>query len=217
MSRVGQAAWGVVVLCAVGASAQQGPDHGDGPVRVDTLLAAFAKMPGLEARFIEEKHMSLLAVPLVSRGRLYFTAPGYLLRRIETPQPSQVLITPRTLVLRDADQSETIDLRSRRDVRFLVSSFVSLLAGDEAALREAYLVELAEHASGGWKMELVPKSSPLTDLIAKIQVLGHGLVVQEIRVIERTGDQTVTTLVEVDPKRQFTASERKALFGITAS
>ncbi len=217
MNRVGRGACGVMFfLCAVGASAQQGPDK-ESPVRVDTLLAAFAKMPGLEARFVEEKHMSLLAVPLVSRGRLYFTGPGYLLRRIETPQPSQVLITPSTLVLRDAHESETIDLRSRRDVRLLVSSFVSLLAGDEAGLREAYVVELVEHAPGSWRMELVPKSAPLTDLIAKIHVVGNGLSVTEIRVVERTGDQTITKLLEVDPKRQFTASERKTLFGITAS
>src|SRR5689334_3239312 len=47
------------------------------------LLRAFSGMPGLEARFREEKRIALLARPLTSEGRLFFTHPGLLLRRVE--------------------------------------------------------------------------------------------------------------------------------------
>src|ERR1700712_3927458 len=72
-------------------------------LQLSQLMAAFSRMPGLEARFVEEKHLSMLARPLTSQGRLYFARPGLLLRRVEQPQKSEVLITPQQLTLKDAN------------------------------------------------------------------------------------------------------------------
>ena len=40
------------------------------PLDFDVLLEAYSKMDGLEARFVEEKRLSLLRMPLKSQGRL---------------------------------------------------------------------------------------------------------------------------------------------------
>lgn len=187
-----------------------------GSVKLDTLLSAFANMEGLEARFVEEKHLQLLKAPLRSQGRLYFAPPGYLLRMVETPQPSRVLITPTTLTVDDGATREVIDLRARRDVRSFVGSFVSLLAGDREALSAAYTIRIDDKGQGRWQMALVPKASPLSDIIKMVQVAGTGLSVAEIQVFDTNGDQTVTRMRDVNPRRRFDASERKALFGIEA-
>ena len=183
-------------------------------VELDDLLGAFSKMSGLEARFVEEKKMQILAVPLRSEGRLYFAPPGYLLRRIERPQPSKVLITPNELLVDDGVRKEVIDLGARRDVRSFVSSFVSLLAGDKAALEAAYAITLEPLPARRWQMALRPKSPPLSTIIREVRVTGEGLAVDEIRVFDTNGDQTTTRMLEVNPARRFNASERKALFGI---
>ncbi|MGB8331393.1 MAG: outer membrane lipoprotein carrier protein LolA [Polyangiales bacterium] len=186
-------------------------------VDLDSLLDAFAQMEGLEAQFVEEKRLALLKAPLVSRGRLYFVRPGYLLRQIDTPQPSKVLITPTTLTLEDENTEETIDLAARSDVRSFVGSFVSLLAGDKDALMKVYRIELTWTESGQWRMELAPKAAPLSDLVTKVWVTGSQLAVVEVHVFDTSGDETITRMLNVNPKRQFNASERKALFGIEAS
>jgi outer membrane lipoprotein-sorting protein len=186
------------------------------PVDLDSLLNAFAQMEGLEAQFLEEKRLALLKAPLVSRGRLYFARPGYLLRQIETPQPSKVLITPTTLTLEDGTIEETIDLTARSDVRSFVGSFVSLLAGDKGALKKVYRIELTWPEPGQWRMELAPKAPPLSDLITKVWVTGSQLSVVEVHVFDTSGDDTITRMLNVNPKRQFNASERQVLFGIEA-
>lgn len=185
-------------------------------VELGTLLSAFAKMDGLEAKFVEEKRMQLLKAPLVSQGRLYFAPPGYLLRKIDSPQPSQVLITPTALTVDDGSTQQVIDLQARRDVRSFVGSFVSLLAGDEDALTAAYEIRIAEEQNGAWRLDLAPKDSPLSDIIKMVQVSGTGLSVEKVHVFDTNGDETITRMLDVNPKRRFDASERKALFGIEA-
>ena len=186
------------------------------PVReLSQLMAAFSRMEGLEARFVEEKRLGMLARPLSSQGRLYFARPGLLLRRVEQPQASEVIITPRELKVKDASGEQRIDLASRPDVRPFVESLTWLLAGDEKALAGVYKLEFTPpQAAGPWQLKLTPKVEPLAHLIAHIRIVGQGLAVNEIQVREKGGDETVTRIVEANPARKFTASELSNLFGI---
>lgn len=201
--------FGVLCMAAISSAQPAAPS-----ARLDSLLSAFAKMEGLEAGFVEEKRLQLLQAPLVSRGRLYFSPPGYLLRKIETPQRSSVLITPKSLIVDDGMSRQVIDLRARRDVRSFVASFVSLLAGDREALSSAYRIRVVDTAAGRWRMELTPKAAPLSDIIREVRVSGAGLSVAEIQVFDTNGDETNTRMLDVNPNRSFDASERRALFGI---
>src|SRR5690606_13028439 len=71
-----------------------------GPQNAVQLFEKLAALDGLEATFVETKKLALLRAPLKSKGSLYYMRPGYLLREIESPSPSRVLITPTTLELR---------------------------------------------------------------------------------------------------------------------
>lgn len=199
-----------LLLMAAPVRAQPAPD-------LPQLLAAFSRMPGLEARFVEKKRIGILAQPLESRGRLYFTRPGLLLRRVESPRRSEVVITPRELKLRDDSGEQSIDLRARPDVRPFVESLTWLLAGDQKALASVYTLAF-ERTQGAWQLTLTPRAEPLSHLIAYVRVLGEGLAVREIQVREKSGDETVTEIVEANPSRKFEPAERKSLFGVeTAS
>lgn len=179
------------------------------------LLSAFARMPGLEAGFVEEKHIGLLAQPLTSRGRLFFARPGLLLRRVESPQRSEVVITPKELRMRDANGEQTIDLRSRPDIRPFIESLTWLLSGDEKALANVYGLEFKPAAgSEPWQLTLTPKVAPLDQLIAYIRVLGRGLGVSEIQMREKRGDETLTRIISANPERRFSNDELAQLFGV---
>ena len=182
------------------------------------LMAAFARMPGLEARFVEKKRIGLLAQPLESRGQLFFARPGLLLRRVESPRRSEVLITPKELKLRDADGEQSIDLRARPDVRPFVESLTWLLAGDQKALASVYALQFERgDKQAPWKLTLTPRAEPLAHLIAYVRVQGSGLAVQEIRVHEKGGDESVTEIVEANPARKYEPAELKSLFGVEAA
>jgi hypothetical protein len=185
------------------------------PANASELLAAFAKLQGMEASFVETKHLALLAVPLRSSGRLYFSAPGYLLRIVHTPEPSSLLIEPGQLRMTNRDGMETIDLRQSDGLRLFVTSLVRVFSGDEKALAEHYTMVFAAPAeTEEWTLTLTPKDKPLTNMIRELSLSGTGFAVHTIVVKEPNGDRSVTTLGEVDVAREFTAAEQHELFGI---
>jgi hypothetical protein len=56
----------------------------------------------------------------------------------------------------------------------------------------------------------------MTQIIDRIEITGHDVTLETMRVIEIGGDETVTTFSEVDTKRHFTPQELKSLFTLPA-
>jgi len=209
------------------------PESSAAPQTLSALLAGFRTMPGFEARFEEQKTLALLAAPLTSRGRLFFEPPGTLLRRVETPNPHDILIrdhvvrisTPRdpasptqgAVAAPGARSVETIDLAHRDDVRPLVESMLWVFSGDLAQLESIYAIDyqvLAPEASGRWQLRLVPRAAALSRLIREIAISGRGQGADLLEITETTGDRTTTRILESDPERRFAAGEIEKLFGL---
>ncbi|MCR9246571.1 MAG: outer membrane lipoprotein carrier protein LolA [bacterium] len=188
------------------------------PADAKALFAAFAAMPGLEASYTEEKHLGLLAVPLKSRGRLYFLQPGYMARVVEAPEKSRLTITPRELRMAGRDGVEVVDLRKSDHLRLFVTSLVRVFRGDREALTKHYEIRYTKSATDrlAWSLALAPRKEPLTRMLKCLTLEGRGQAVTRIVLLEPSGDRTVTKIVKADPKRRFDAGERKKLFGIAA-
>lgn len=194
----------------------------------DDLLAGFAAMPGFEGRFVEEKTLSLLAVPLRSEGRIYFAPPSFLLREMTSPQPQRVLVSASHIRLSGGGREEVIDLASRAEVRPLVESLIWLFTGDRIALESAFRIDFApapapapaegqgegEAESEGWMLRLSPLEAPLSQLISRLVIRGDGLGARQIDVEEVSGDRSEMRILEANPERRFSATELESLFGI---
>ncbi len=188
------------------------------PVNAKELLERFAKMEGLEVSFSEKKHIALLAVPLESKGKIYFMRPGFLSRVIETPTKSSLTITPDELRMVNSREDKTVDLRQNADLRILVTSLLRVFAGDREDLERAYEMryEIDKEDEAKWALVLVPRKKPLTEMLKSLRLEGSGSAVSKIEMFEPNGDKTVTTVLTNNPKRRFTIAEKKALFGIEA-
>ena len=182
--------------------------------RLDALIASFAAMPGLAARFREEKQLSLLQVPLVSEGVLYFAPPDRLVRHVEKPAPSTLLLRGDELVLGTAADQHAIDLSSQPAVRSFVDAFRLVLAGDLAQLRALYDIQFHAAGASGWQIQLAPRDERLAGVIRSIEVAGSGAELREVRVVQTSGDATTTRFRDVDRNRHFSAAELEALFRI---
>ncbi len=186
------------------------------PTDARTLLGALSTIDGLEARFVERKHLALLRAPLVSEGRLFYTRPGHLARIVQAPSPSTVRISPTSLEVSDASGSQRFDLRSRPEIKTFVESFVHVVAGDYDALASIYSLGFAPGVEPGamWLLTLTPLGSPLSDLIERLEIRGFGYLVMTIRVLEKKGDSTDIVMTSVDHRRVFTEQERLDLFAL---
>jgi hypothetical protein len=172
-------------------------------------------MPGLAARFHEEKQLSLLQAPLLSEGMLYFAPPDRLVRHVEKPAPSTLLLRGDELVLGTAADQHAIDLASQPAVRSFVDAFRLVLAGDLPRLRALYDIAFHDRgAGGGWQIQLAPRDERLAGVIRSIEVAGSGVELREVRVVQVSGDATTTRFSDVDRNRHFSAAELEALFRI---
>jgi len=184
---------------------------------LEGLLRRFSAMPGLSARFREEKHMALLAAPLINEGTIHFSPPGRLVRHTTAPMRSSVLIDGERLLFGDARGTEVIRLRESPAIALFVASFVKIFAGDQAALTSMYSMSIAARpdlGAEGWGLTLRPLIAPMDKIVARIEIAGDGVVVREMRVVELSGDETVTTFFEVNTARSFSPEEAAALFQV---
>lgn len=178
---------------------------------LDALLAAFRSSPGFSAHFREEKRLSLLAAPLISKGTLYYQRPGLLARHISAPSPSITILEPQRVRVFDGKRWSQLDLSSKPLVRAFVEGFARILAGDRVVLERLYRLGFRRHGKG-WLVVLVPRRPPLSKVIKRLEISGRGLSLQTLRVLEKGGDSSTMTFEKVEPRRRFSAQERARFF-----
>jgi outer membrane lipoprotein-sorting protein len=212
-------AGGVHHASAAGAA----PAASDASLALDDLLAHFRTIAGLSARFREEKHIALLAAPLVSEGTVHYAPPGRLARHTLVPSASSVVLDGTTLRFGDGTSSYAIDTSTSPVVRAFVDSFLAVLAGDRGRLDRNFLVEFrntpapAGKLDRSWEIVLTPRDPSLTRIIREIRLAGSGVVVEKIRIREASGDESVTTFSEVDPARTYSPAEADRVFRLAGA
>ena len=184
-------------------------------VTVESLLARFHEVKGLEAQFREEKHLALLKAPLISEGNIHFAAPDRLARHTVKPVESTLLIDGKELRFGDAKSSESLAIDSNPVVRLFVDSFLKILTGDRAGLEKVFAMEL--HAKGeSWRMQLKPRTEPMTGIIDSLVLEGTGLVLHQMVLAETGGDSTTTVFTKVKLNRVYAPAELEKLFRMPA-
>ena len=180
---------------------------------VAELLARLAQMPGLSAKFHEEKRIQLLSMPLVSEGSVYFTKPAALLRRVDKPESSRMLLAQGRLSVWDASGRRSFELSANAALRSLAESFLYVLSGDRKALDGLYSMHFSGRAQAAWKLQLLPRVKALAQLIREIKLEGDGIRVRSLQLTEASGDVSATSFSDVQSDRRFTPEEKQQLFG----
>jgi outer membrane lipoprotein-sorting protein len=202
----------LVGLSFVAAPAVAEEDKTTGPVTLDRLLSGMAELPGLTVEFEEEKRITLLAVPVRSEGVIHFAPPGTLLRRVTAPEPSAALIEGERLSFMDNGERQEIDLEDNPVVAGFVDSFRHVLAGDREALERTYRVRF-EASGKSWTLTLEPKDGALARFLERMVLEGSGERIERMKMVEASGDVTVTTFSSVRV-HSFSARQKKRLLSL---
>lgn len=182
------------------------------PADARELVEAFSDLDGLEASFAEEKHIGLLARPIRSSGRLYYTTPPRLARHTESPRRSSVVISPGRILVREDGRSEVLELGARPDAQAFVESLLWLFSGNYERLSQAFSIEF-ESEVDGWRLRMEPRSEQIGALISELIVAGSGYRVRTVTVRESSGDESVMTIADADPNRTYSDDELERIFG----
>lgn len=187
----------------------------DSPQTVEDLLERLRKMPGLSARFEERKTIALLAAPLVNKGHVRFhPGGGYLLRTVEQPTASAVLLHGDDIWLSEGGKSEHIDLHAHPAARSFAGSFRSLLAADRAALEAHFQLSLTVDAEQVWTLQLSPRTDAMKKIVTKMLIRGKADKLEQLVIEEASGDVSDTRFFDVDTQYAHSAEEVARYFAI---
>ena len=204
-------AFALVVALSVAVEASAVPPTA--PRDADDLFRGLRGMTGLQAHFREEKHMSILAVPLISEGDLFFLAPDRVARVVTKPAVSSMTISGGRLSFHDKNGTQTMSLDENQVAKLFVDGIVKILAGDAGALQRLYGITFSA-SNTSWEARLKPRVAPMNKVIDVLELKGHGLIIDRLRVAETSGDETITTFTDVNAAREFSSEERDRLFSL---
>jgi hypothetical protein len=211
----GPASWGFAALALAALAAAE---PATAPSALESLARRFADMPGLEARFEEEKRLSLLLAPLASEGTLYYARPDLIARYTTAPAASSWVLRGDTLEVSGPDGVRSLDLAGVPALQPLLHALRSLLRGDLPALERVFEIAFDAPASadGPWKLRLTPREAPLRDVVSALEVEGAAGILSSLRIREVGGDETFERFSQVDPLRRFSEAERTRIFDVAA-
>jgi outer membrane lipoprotein-sorting protein len=184
----------VILLAALAASPARAADP---PLALEPLMAALAQNGPGTVRFAETKTSALLKTPIESSGTLTYAAPSRLEKRTLAPRDERFAVDGETVLIENAARKTRFELRlgDYPAIRAFVESIRGTLAGDLAALRRYYRVEL-EGTWSDWRLHLLPSDPQMAELVLKVVIGGAGGEVRRIEILEASGDRSVMTITK---------------------
>jgi hypothetical protein len=192
----------VMLLAALAASLARAADP---PLALERLMSALAQNGPGTVRFAETKTSALLKAPIESSGTLTYAAPSRLEKRTLAPREERFAVDGETVVVEmsarnageNAGEKRRLELRlgDYPAIRAFVESIRGTLAGDLAALRRHYRVEL-EGTWSDWRLHLLPSDPQMAELVLKVVIGGAGGEVRRIEILEASGDRSVMTITK---------------------
>lgn len=159
--------------------------------QAEPLLQRLVRPAPATTRFVDVRFSDVLTEPLVSRGELRFDAVDRLGKRVDEPfQESTVVRGESVRVERQGRKPMQFNLKRAPELRALLAGFSGLLAGDLAALRRHFNVEVAGD-DARWTIALKPLDARMRKRVAVVEVFGLQNAPQCFRIDEGDGDVSV--------------------------
>ena len=158
------------------------------------LMARMRSVPASTASFVELKQLRLLNQPLRTSGRLIYVAPDRLRKETIEPAPASLTIEgDRLTIEQPGDTTRTLSLRAYPEIGALSGAIRWTLAGDLAALSDAYTITLGGTARD-WTLTLEPRDRRVRDLVTLIRLRGAGESILGVETFEAAGDRSAMTI-----------------------
>jgi hypothetical protein len=160
---------------------------------IQQLMQGLAQNKSGRASFVEKKYIALLDKPVESSGELLYTAPDRLEKRTLKPKPESMLIESGTLTVERGTRRMTLRLQDYPELVAFTESIRGTLAGDVAALRRIYNLDL-EGSEERWVLTLRPIETKMLEVVQRIRIGGSHAVVKTIEIEQADKDRSVMVI-----------------------
>jgi hypothetical protein len=162
----------------------------------EQLMRTLAQRRGGEAKFVEQRFVSVLDQTLTYTGTLTFTAPDKLARHTLTPRPESFIVEGNQLTLQRGERVRRLTLDSVPELAAMVEAMRGTLAGDGSALQR-YFTPTVQGVPARWTLTLVPLDLRLLGVVRQLRIDGHQSDVRVVELQLADGDRSVMTIEPV--------------------
>ncbi len=163
---------------------------------VAQLMQSLAQVRSAKGRFVEKKYLRILNTPLEATGTLSYQAPGHLEKQTRVPREESMILDGGSLVIENKVRGKrSLALHDYPLLWAFIESIRSTLAGDLTTLSKFYQVKLDGDARH-WRLTLLPSDAKTLEVVREIRIGGREERVDEIEILETSGDRSVMTVIE---------------------
>lgn len=163
------------------------------PFGFDDLMGTLAQRRAGEARFSEERFVSVLDQTLHYTGTLSFAAPDRLARHTLTPRPESFVVEGNQLTLQRGERVRRVALDSVPELAAMVAAMRGTLSGDASALRR-HFEPTVQGSAARWTLTLVPLDAYLQGVVRLLRIDGLRADVRVVELQLADGDRSVMTI-----------------------
>jgi outer membrane lipoprotein-sorting protein len=159
---------------------------------IETLMASLSNVGKGSASFREERYISFLSEPLLSKGNLRFQSPDFLFKHTESPKDERLVVFEDEVTITNLKEGiqRSFSLNDSPQLAALLNGIRFTLAGNIEKLNKSYKLVLLGKQEG-WQIHLTPKIQTMQRLIRQIIVFGKSVQIFKIEINEPNGDRTV--------------------------
>ncbi|UTF59731.1 outer membrane lipoprotein carrier protein LolA [Gilvimarinus sp. DA14] len=160
--------------------------------RLDTIAETMRRELPVQAKLVQEKHLSVLAEPLVSEGEFSLAQNGDIVWQINQPFAVRYQVRGDDITRTVDGEVETITPGNEPSVYGFFRMFEQLFALNAKSLQEYFTVYLAPAKSQEvFDLALVPKGAPLDEVVATLLLSGRGGRIDSVTITEPGADYSV--------------------------
>ena len=175
------------------------------------LNARLEKTPVIRADFEQAKTMAAFKTPLLTRGRLVFTAQQGVLWQIDKPLKLTYVLQEDRIV--EIDEDGAIQVRTSKDLPGMAQVgriFRGLLGGQTQALGDLFDSRSSGDPERAWSLVLTPRNAQVGQFIGRIELTG-GRHLESIRITEASGDSSTIRFSRTQEAGALSPEEQKLL------
>jgi hypothetical protein len=159
---------------------------------INNLMASLSNVGKGTAIFREERYISFLSEPLISKGNFRFQSPDYLFKHTETPKDERLIVFEDEVTITNLKEGvqRTFSLGDYPQLGGLLNGIRFTLAGNMDELNKSYELNL-DGDEENWQIHLTPKFKTMQELVKYINIFGKKHHVLKMEINEPNGDRTV--------------------------
>lgn len=157
------------------------------------LMTLLAQRRSGEARFVEQRFVSVLDRTLQYSGTLSFTAPDRLARRTLTPRPESFEVLGNQLTLERGGRTRQMALDAQPELAAMVAAMRGTLSGDASVLQRHFKPTVGG-TRAQWSLTLEPLEFRLLGIVREVRIEGRQSELHTVQVQLADGDRSVMSI-----------------------